>query len=90
MFFLQNEYCFEDNLFLFSPNYKQLLTYRPEEGPSEDANVPNDEPEAPSSEIVPVTNIEDGPPTPPAPPQNNMDTGDLLVINFIHSYCYTF
>lgn len=52
--------------------------------------MPNDEPEAPSSDIVPVTNIEDGPPTPPAPPQNNMDTGDLLVINFIHSYCCTF
>ncbi|KAH9746280.1 putative clathrin assembly protein [Citrus sinensis] len=48
------------------------------QGPSEDANVPNDEPEAPSSDIVPVTNIEDRPPTPPAPPQNNMDTGDLL------------
>lgn len=72
------EYIREAPRVVTVPSEPLLLTYRPEEGPSEDANVPNDEPEAPSSEIVPVTNIEDGPPTPPAPPQNNMDTGDLL------------
>ncbi|GAY58940.1 hypothetical protein CUMW_190730 [Citrus unshiu] len=72
------EYIREAPRVVTVPSEPLLLTYRPEEGPSEDANVPNDEPEAPSSDIVPVTNIEDGPPTPPAPPQNNMDTGDLL------------
>ncbi|KAH9746279.1 putative clathrin assembly protein [Citrus sinensis] len=72
------EYIREAPRVVTVPSEPLLLTYRPEEGPSEDANVPNDEPEAPSSDIVPVTNIEDRPPTPPAPPQNNMDTGDLL------------
>ncbi|GLT97926.1 hypothetical protein SLE2022_154680 [Rubroshorea leprosula] len=53
------------------------LTYHPEEGPSEDAKVSNEEPESP----VPVNNnavaVENAPPPPPPPPQNK-DTGDLL------------
>ncbi|EEF34597.1 putative clathrin assembly protein At2g01600 isoform X2 [Ricinus communis] len=60
------------------------LTYRPEEGPSEpeDTKLPIDEPESVPSEDVAIANAEVAPPTPPTPPQNNMDTGDLLGLNY--------
>lgn len=64
-------------------HFKQLqLTYRPEEGPdeSEDAKLPSDEPEPVPSDEVAVSSIDNASPAPPRPPQNNMDTGDLLVI----------
>ncbi|TXG57164.1 hypothetical protein EZV62_018477 [Acer yangbiense] len=60
------------------------LTYRPEEGPSEDANIPSDEPELPpTTEDVTSSDVDVVPPTPPPPPpQNNMDTGDLLGLSY--------
>ncbi|KAK1552595.1 hypothetical protein Q3G72_019769 [Acer saccharum] len=59
------------------------LTYRPEEGPSEDANIPSDEPELPPpTEDVTSSDVDVVPPTPPPPPQNNMDTGDLLGLSY--------
>ncbi|TYI36511.1 hypothetical protein ES332_A03G146800v1 [Gossypium tomentosum] len=60
------------------------LTYRPEEGPSEDTKLSNDEPEpsAPADENAAFT-VETAPPPPPPPPtQTNMDTGDLLGLNY--------
>ncbi|KAG4208255.1 hypothetical protein ERO13_A03G119000v2 [Gossypium hirsutum] len=58
------------------------LTYRPEEGPSEDTKLSNDEPEpsAPADENAAFT-VETAPPPPP-PTQTNMDTGDLLGLNY--------
>ncbi|MBA0648692.1 hypothetical protein Goklo_016370 [Gossypium klotzschianum] len=58
------------------------LTYRPEEGPSEDTKLPNDEPEpsAPADDNAAST-VETAPPAPP-PTQTNMDTGDLLGLNY--------
>ena len=61
--------------------FEQLqLTYKPEEGPSEETELPSDEPVAPPSDIV--SDVETAPPPPPPPPtrpQSSMDTGDLLV-----------
>jgi hypothetical protein len=57
------------------------LTYRPEEGPSEDAKSSGDEPEPPPSDDVAVSNVEIAPPASTTPPQNSVDTGDLLVIS---------
>ncbi|CAN0877064.1 Putative clathrin assembly protein At2g01600 [Linum grandiflorum] len=57
-----------------------MLTYRPEEGPSEDAKS-SDEPEQLPADIIPVSHVEvshSPPPTPPAAHQNGMETGDLL------------
>lgn len=77
--------------FLDLPNFGhfvQLLTYRPEEGPSEDANIPNDEPEVPPPEedVITSSEVEDTTPPPPPPPEpQNMDTGDLLVINAVQT-----
>ena len=65
--------------------YEQLqLTYRPEEGPSEETKISSDELEPPASDNAAVSNVEitptPTPPTPPPPPpQNNLETGDLLV-----------
>ncbi|KAA3483076.1 ENTH/ANTH/VHS superfamily protein [Gossypium australe] len=58
------------------------LTYRPEEGPSEDTKLSNDEPEpsAPADDNAAST-VETAPPPPP-PTQTNMDTGDLLGLNY--------
>ncbi|KAH1064069.1 hypothetical protein J1N35_029056 [Gossypium stocksii] len=57
------------------------LTYRPEEGPSEDTKSFNDEPE-PSAPVddVAVSSVETAPPPPPVP-QTNLDTDDLLGLN---------
>ncbi|KAL1106682.1 hypothetical protein V6Z11_D04G222400 [Gossypium hirsutum] len=54
-----------------------LLTYRPDEGPSEYTRPSNDEPEptVPVDGVV-VSTVETAPP----PPQTNIDTGDLLVL----------
>jgi hypothetical protein len=57
------------------------LTYRPEEGPSEDAKSSGDELEPPPSDDVAVSNVEIAPPVPTTAPQNSIDTGDLLVIS---------
>ncbi|XP_012479019.1 putative clathrin assembly protein At2g01600 [Gossypium raimondii] len=59
------------------------LTYRPEEGPSEDSKLPNDEPEpsAPADDNDAASTVETAPPPPP-PTQTNMDTGDLLGLNY--------
>ncbi|XWS63946.1 hypothetical protein CRYUN_Cryun06bG0145100 [Craigia yunnanensis] len=58
------------------------LTYKPEEGPSEDTKLSNDEPEssAPADDVA-FSSVEAHPPLPP-PPQTNMDTGDLLGLNY--------
>ncbi|XP_021687189.1 putative clathrin assembly protein At2g01600 isoform X2 [Hevea brasiliensis] len=59
------------------------LTYRPEEGPSEseETKLPSDEPEPLPSNDVAVSSVEIAPPT-PNPPQNNVDTGDLLGLSY--------
>ncbi|XVF43597.1 hypothetical protein PTKIN_Ptkin02bG0052400 [Pterospermum kingtungense] len=58
------------------------LTYRPEEGPSEDTKLSDDEPEpsVPADDFA-VSSVETAPPPPP-PPQTNMDTVDLLGLNY--------
>ncbi|XVE85434.1 hypothetical protein DITRI_Ditri17bG0090900 [Diplodiscus trichospermus] len=58
------------------------LTYRPEEGPSEDTKSSNDEhePSAPADEVA-VSSVETAP-HPPPPLQTNMDTDDLLGLNY--------
>ncbi|XP_034930463.1 putative clathrin assembly protein At2g01600 isoform X1 [Populus alba] len=58
------------------------LTYRPEEGPSEDAKSSGDEPEPPPSDDVAVSNVEITPPVPTTAPQNSIDTGDLLGLDY--------
>ncbi|MFQ6640568.1 hypothetical protein Gotur_014366 [Gossypium turneri] len=57
------------------------LTYRPEEGPSEDTKSFNDEPEpsAPADDVA-VSSVETAPPPPPVP-QTKLDTDDLLGLN---------
>ncbi|XP_016685672.1 putative clathrin assembly protein At2g01600 isoform X2 [Gossypium hirsutum] len=57
------------------------LTYRPEEGPSEDTKSFNDEPEpsAPADDVA-VSSVETAPP-PPLVPQTKLDTDDLLGLN---------
>ncbi|MBA0721519.1 hypothetical protein Golax_009054, partial [Gossypium laxum] len=57
------------------------LTYRPEEGPSEDTKSFNDEPEpsVPADDVA-VSSVETAPPPPPAP-QTKLDTDDLLGLN---------
>ncbi|KAH1040679.1 hypothetical protein J1N35_042422 [Gossypium stocksii] len=56
-----------------------LLTYRPDEGPSEYTRPSNDEPEptVPVDDVV-VSTVETAPP----PPQTNIDTWDLLRLNY--------
>ncbi|TYI34190.1 hypothetical protein ES332_A04G186100v1 [Gossypium tomentosum] len=56
-----------------------LLTYRPDEGPSEYTRPSNDEPKptVPVDDVV-VSTVETAPP----PPQTNIDTGDLLGLNY--------
>ncbi|GAV63421.1 ANTH domain-containing protein [Cephalotus follicularis] len=58
------------------------LTYRPEESPSEDTNLPNGELELPPADDFAVSNVEVAPIPTPVPHQNNMDTGDLLGLNY--------
>ncbi|XP_021292853.1 putative clathrin assembly protein At2g01600 [Herrania umbratica] len=58
------------------------LTYRPEEGPSEDTKLSNDEPEPSAlADDIAVSGVETAP-APPPPPQNNADGGDLLDLNY--------
>ncbi|KAG8500086.1 hypothetical protein CXB51_004408 [Gossypium anomalum] len=56
-----------------------LLTYRPDEGPSEYTRPSNDEPEptVPVDDVV-VSTVETAPP----PPQTNIDTRDLLGLHY--------
>ncbi|KAG6714144.1 hypothetical protein I3842_05G188700 [Carya illinoinensis] len=64
------------------------LTYRPDEGPSEETKMSNDEPEPPPSDNAAVPNVEiTAPPPPPPPPpppfpQNTLETGDLLGLGY--------
>lgn len=59
------------------------LTYRPEEGPSEETIISSDEPEPPASDNAVVSNVEITPTPPPPPPsQNNLETGDLLGLDY--------
>ena len=83
---LEMEHCFQKihATELLCVQYEQLqLTYRPEEGPSEETKISSDELEPPASDNAAVSNVEitptPTPPTPPPPPQNNLETGDLLV-----------
>ncbi|EOY01040.1 hypothetical protein QUC31_013985 [Theobroma cacao] len=58
------------------------LTYRPEEGPSEDTKLSNDEPEPSAlADDIAVSGVETVP-VPPPPPQNNADGGDLLDLSY--------
>ncbi|GMJ13380.1 hypothetical protein like AT2G01600 [Hibiscus trionum] len=76
-----DEYIREAPRVVSVPTEPLLLTYRPEEGPSEDTKLSNDEPEpsAPADGDA-VSSVETAPP--PPPPQTNMDTGDLLGLNY--------
>ncbi|XP_024025040.1 putative clathrin assembly protein At2g01600 [Morus notabilis] len=57
------------------------LTYRPDEGSSEETQLPSEEPVAPPSENV--SNVEPETPLPPSPPpQRSIDTGDLLGLSY--------
>ncbi|KAJ6890930.1 clathrin assembly protein [Populus alba x Populus x berolinensis] len=77
------EYIREAPRVVSVPNEPLLqLTYRPEEGPSEDAKSSGDELEPPPSDDVAVSNVETAPPASTTPPQNSVDTGDLLGLNF--------
>ncbi|XP_011038608.1 PREDICTED: putative clathrin assembly protein At2g01600 [Populus euphratica] len=77
------EYIREAPRVVSVPNEPLLqLTYRPEEGPSEDAKSSSDEPEPPPSDDVAVSNVEIAPPASTTPPQNSVDTGDLLGLNY--------
>lgn len=58
------------------------LTYRPDEGSSEETQLPSEEPAAPPSENVSNVETETPPPAPPLPPQSGIDTGDLLGLSF--------
>lgn len=70
---------------LISNPYGQLqLTYRPEEGPSEETIIASDEHEPQASDDAVVPNVEIITPTPP-PPQHNLETGDLLVNHYVLS-----
>ncbi|XP_039018008.1 putative clathrin assembly protein At2g01600 isoform X2 [Hibiscus syriacus] len=76
------EYIREAPRVVSVPTEPLLLTYRPEEGPSEDIKLSNDEPEpfAPAAaDAVPIAEIAA---PPPLLPQTNMDTGDLLGLNY--------
>ncbi|KAK8477125.1 hypothetical protein V6N13_017281 [Hibiscus sabdariffa] len=74
------EYIREAPRVVSVPTEPLLLTYRPEESPSEDTKLSNDEPE-PSTPAAAdaVSSVEIAP---PPPPQANMDTGDLLGLNY--------
>ncbi|GMI75204.1 hypothetical protein like AT2G01600 [Hibiscus trionum] len=74
------EYIREAPRVVSVPTEPLLLTYRPEEGPSEDTTLSNDEPEpsAPADDDA-VSSVEIAP---PPPPQTNMDTRDLLGLNY--------
>ncbi|KDP38084.1 hypothetical protein JCGZ_04727 [Jatropha curcas] len=79
------EYIREAPRVVSVPNEPLLqLTYRPEDGPSEaeETNLPSDEPEPAPKDDVAISNVEIAPPTPPTPPQNKMDTGDLLGLDY--------
>ncbi|XP_031274992.1 putative clathrin assembly protein At2g01600 [Pistacia vera] len=83
------EYIREAPRVVTVPSEPLLLTYRPDEGPSEDANIPGDEPEPQPSDDVSVSIEEVTPPTPtppppppPPPPQNNNDSADLLGLSY--------
>lgn len=61
------------------------LTYKPEEGPDEDAESSGVEPEPLPSDVVAASTVvvaAADPSPPPPPPQNNLDTGDLLGLSF--------
>ncbi|XP_044490182.1 putative clathrin assembly protein At2g01600 isoform X2 [Mangifera indica] len=77
------EYIREAPRVVTVPSEPLLLTYRPDEGPSEDANIPSDEPEPQPVDDVAVSSEDVTPPTPPPPPpQNNMDSADLLGLRY--------
>ncbi|XP_044494301.1 putative clathrin assembly protein At2g01600 [Mangifera indica] len=77
------EYIREAPRVVTVPSEPLLLTYRPDEGPSEDANIPSDEPVPQPVDEVAVSSMEVTPPTPsPPPPQNNNDSADLLGLSF--------
>ncbi|KAM7270831.1 hypothetical protein ACFE04_030045 [Oxalis oulophora] len=82
-----DEYIKEAPRVVTVPNEPLLqLTYRPDEGTSEDGNITNDEPEPEpiilDGEVVSNGAVSNGVAAPPVPPQNNVDTGDLLGLSF--------
>ncbi|KAJ8770089.1 hypothetical protein K2173_010134 [Erythroxylum novogranatense] len=58
------------------------LTYRQEEGPSEETNSPRAEPEPSHTKEETVPSVDIVPLTPTPPTQNNLDDGDLLGLNY--------
>ncbi|KAE8654444.1 putative clathrin assembly protein [Hibiscus syriacus] len=73
------EYIREAPRLVAVPTEVLLLTYRPEEGPCEDARLSNDEPEpsVPVDDVGASTVV-----TAPPPPQTNIDTVDLLGLDY--------
>ena len=68
--------------FIFSHPGQLQLTYKPEDSPSEDPNLPTDETEASPSHDLSITPVDSAPLPPPVPapaPERHLDTGDLLV-----------
>ncbi|KAL4355069.1 hypothetical protein GQ457_06G000520 [Hibiscus cannabinus] len=84
------EYIREAPRVVAVPTEVLLLTYRPEEGPSEDTRRSNDEPEpsVPADDVV-VSTVETVP-LPPLPPQPNINTGDLLGLDYSDSDAFAF
>ncbi|KAK8665051.1 hypothetical protein V6N13_005227 [Hibiscus sabdariffa] len=84
------EYIREAPRVVAVPTEVLLLTYRPEEGPSEDTRISNDEPEpyVPADDVV-VSTVETVP-LPPLPPQANINTGDLLGLDYSDSDAFAF
>ncbi|XP_021909889.1 putative clathrin assembly protein At2g01600 [Carica papaya] len=77
------EYIREAPRVVSVPSEPLLLTYRPEEvPPAEDSKLSSEEPEPLPMDDVAVSNIETVPPPPPPAPQNNMETGDLLGLDY--------
>lgn len=58
------------------------MTYRPEDGPSEDSKLSSDEAEPPPPDDVAVSSVEVPPVPTPVVAQNNVDTGDLLGLDY--------
>lgn len=76
------EYIREAPRMVTAPSEPMLqLTYRPEEGPSEETIIASDEHEPQASDDGVVPNVEIITPTPP-PPQHNLETGDLLGLGY--------
>ncbi|KAE8076322.1 hypothetical protein FH972_014983 [Carpinus fangiana] len=77
------EYIREAPRVVLVPNEPLLqLTYRTDEGPSEESKISGDEAEASASDNADVAKVEITPTPTPPPPQNHLETGDLLGLDY--------